>query len=32
MALIVDWDGFPFVVMFIDFFMDDINYVRDVEC
>ena len=23
--------GFQFVVMFIDSFMDDVNYVRDVE-
>jgi len=23
--------GFQFVVMFIDFFMDDVTYVRDVE-
>jgi hypothetical protein len=30
-AVIVDWDGRPVVVMFIDSFMDDFNYVRDVE-
>jgi hypothetical protein len=23
--------GFQFVVMFIDFFMDDVTYVRDVD-
>jgi hypothetical protein len=23
--------GFQFVVMFIDYFMDDVTYVRDVE-
>ena len=31
MALIVDWDGLLFVVLFIDSFMDDVTYVRDVE-
>ena len=31
MALIVDWDGFQFVVMFNDSFMDDVIYVRDAE-
>jgi hypothetical protein len=30
-ALIVDWDGLPFVVMFIDSFVDDVTYVRDAE-
>ena len=30
MALIVEWDGL-LVVMFIDSFMDDVAYVRDVE-
>ena len=28
MAIIVDWDGFPVFVVFIDSFMDDITYVR----
>jgi len=28
----LDWVGLPgFAVMFIDFFMDDIAYVRNVE-
>ena len=31
MALIVDWDGLPVDVTFIDSFMDDVTYVRDVE-
>ena len=31
MALIVDWMGFQFDVMFIDAFTDDVIYVRDVE-
>ena len=31
MNLIVDWMCFQNVVMFIDSFMDDIAYVRDVE-
>ena len=30
MALIVDWDGLPGCV-FIDSFMDDVAYLRDVE-
>jgi hypothetical protein len=30
-ALIVDGMGFQVVVMFIDSFMDDVAYVRDVE-
>jgi hypothetical protein len=30
-ALIVDWVGLQFVVLFIDSFIDDVTYVRDVE-
>jgi hypothetical protein len=30
-AVIVDWDGLQVVVMFIESFMDDVTYVRDVE-
>ena len=30
MDLIVDWDGLPVFVMFMDFFMDDVTYVKDV--
>ena len=31
MAVIVDWDGLLGFVIFIDSFMDDVTYVRDVE-
>jgi hypothetical protein len=30
-AVIVDWDGLPFVVIFIASFMNDFTYVRYVE-
>jgi hypothetical protein len=30
-ALIVDWDGLPGFCDFTDSFMEDFNYVRDVE-
>jgi hypothetical protein len=29
-AVVVDWDGLQVVVIFIDSFMDDVTYVRDV--
>ena len=31
MALILDLDGLQFDVMFIESFVDDVTYVRDVE-
>jgi hypothetical protein len=30
-AVIVNWDGLQVVVVFIDSFMDDVTYVRDVS-